>query len=151
MTSSIVRTGAFACVATLVACGGGDKTPAGNQPPSTASGAVWSTTSLTPKSGGKVIVVEAMTDEAGQNRFSPNDVSANAGDVIRFTLKLGVHNVHFLPDSNAAGNGGFPVDASDLLQLPGQTVEVIAGAPGRYYFQCDPHAALGMTGHVTIK
>jgi plastocyanin len=24
-------------------------------------------------------------------------------------------------------------------------------APGKYYFQCDPHAALGMKGHVEVE
>jgi plastocyanin len=24
-------------------------------------------------------------------------------------------------------------------------------APGNYYFQCDPHAALGMIGHVDVE
>jgi len=24
-------------------------------------------------------------------------------------------------------------------------------APGTYYFQCDPHAALGMKGHLIVE
>ena len=39
--------------------------------------------------------------------------------------------------------------ASALLQLPGQTADLkVTLAPGKYYFQCDPHAALGMKGHL---
>jgi plastocyanin len=152
MSTSIIRTGTLSLVVALVACGGGDKSsPATPTPAATTAGATWSTTPLTPKANGKVVVIETMTDESGNNQFSPKDVTVSAGDVLRFTLKMGVHGVHFVADSNPAGNGGFPTDPSDLLQLPGQTVEVMAATPGRYYFQCDPHALLGMTGHVTVK
>ena len=76
----------------------------------------------TPDAGGKVIPVEVLTDEAGNNVFRPNVIHARRGDVIRFTLKQGVHNVDFLADSNS-DKSGLP-RASDLLQLPGQTYDV---------------------------
>ncbi|MFL5576746.1 MAG: plastocyanin/azurin family copper-binding protein [Gemmatimonadaceae bacterium] len=39
-----------------------------------------------------------------------------------------------------------------MLQLPGQTIDVkVNWAPGTHYFQCDPHAALGMVGHVKVE
>jgi plastocyanin len=98
---------------------------------------------------GKIIVVEAYSDANG-NYFKPNEIEAHRGDVLRFTLKAGVHNVNFLPDSNP-GKTGLPA-ASDLLQLPDQTYDVkVTFAKGRYYFQCDPHAALGMKGHVKVE
>jgi plastocyanin len=41
---------------------------------------------------------------------------------------------------------------SEFLQLPGQTYEyVVSLAPGKYYFQCDPHALLGMIGHLEVE
>lgn len=111
-------------------------------PPSTASAAV-------PGAGGKVIVIEAISDEKG-NYFKPNEIEAHKGDLLRFTLKVGVHNVDFLPDSNA-GKSNLP-PASAMLQLPGQTVDIpVTFAEGTYYFQCDPHVALGMKGHVKVK
>lgn len=61
-----------------------------------------------------------------------------------------MHNVHFLPDSNA-GKAALP-PASDMLQMPGQTYDVnVSFEPGRYYFQCDPHALLGMKGHLKVE
>ena len=103
----------------------------------------------TPAPGGNVIVIEAISDEKG-NYFSPNQLEAHKGDVLRFTLKVGVHNVHFLPDSNAIKTGLPP--ASEMLQLPGQTYDVpVNFAEGTYYFQCDPHAALGMHGRVKVE
>lgn len=98
---------------------------------------------------GKVIVVKLITDETS-NRFEPNKIEAHRGDVIRYTLQAGVHNVHFLPDSNP-GKVGLP-PASDMLQLPGQTLDIpVNFAKGKYYFQCDPHAALGMMGHLEVE
>ena len=77
-------------------------------------------------------------------------IAAHRGDIVRFVLKTGVHNVHFLPDSNP-GRSGLPT-ASQLLQLPGQTHDVaVSFAEGDYYFQCDPHAALGMKGKLEVE
>lgn len=104
---------------------------------------------ITPGPGGKVIVVTATSDEKG-NYFTPNEIEAHKGDVLRFTLKTGVHNVHFLPDSNP-GKKNLPA-ASDMLQLPGQTLDISVNFDeGKYYFQCDPHAALGMKGHLEVE
>jgi plastocyanin len=98
---------------------------------------------------GKVVVVELNSDAQG-NYFKPAKFEVHRGDIIRFTLKSGVHNVHFLPDSNP-GKVNLP-PASDLLQLPNQTLDIpVNFAPGKYYFQCDPHAALGMMGHVEVE
>ena len=41
---------------------------------------------------------------------------------------------------------------SEFLQLPGQTYELlVALAPGKYFFQCDPHALLGMVGRLEVE
>ena len=105
---------------------------------------------LSPDPGGKIIVVQMMTDEQGNNRFDPSEVEAHRGDVVRFTLKQGVHNVNFLPDSNSVKTG-LPA-ATAMLQLPGQTIDLKVTLPaGKYYFQCDPHAALGMKGRLEVE
>lgn len=135
-------------IASLAACSKGEKGGAAD-----TSGAAAATTApggeVKPGPDGKVIVVEATTDEKG-NYFTPSEIEAHKGDVLRYTLKIGVHNVHFLPDSNP-GKTGLP-PASEMLQLPGQTVDIpVNFAAGKYYFQCDPHAALGMKGHLKVK
>ena len=102
-----------------------------------------------PGPGGKIIPVELITDATG-NYFKPKEIDAHKGDVIRYTLTQGVHNVDFLPDSNA-GKTGLP-KPSDMLQLPGQTYDVLVSwDKGTYYFQCTPHALLGMHGHVKVE
>ena len=131
------------------ACGGGAKNAADSMagmpmPPASAT----VNGPIEPTAGAKVIEITMTSDDKG-NYFTPKDVEANPGDVLHFKLTIGVHNVNFLADSNP-GKAGLP-PASALLQLPGQTHDIaVSFAAGTYYFQCDPHAALGMKGHLTV-
>ena len=138
----------------LAACGGKEKSSSDSAqqptPPTGASSSNGFGENLTPDAGGKVIEVHLLTDDQGNNKFEPKELEAHQGDVIRFTLKSGVHNVDFLPDSNTIKTG-LPA-ASAMLQLPGQTTDLkVTLAPGKYYFQCDPHAALGMRAHLEVE
>lgn len=137
-------TGGLAAMMLLVACGGSDA-PA----PATDTPAAQVAAPSVPLTG-DTIVVEMITDAEG-NYFKPANISAKRGDVIRFTLTMGVHNVHFPADSNVGVTGLPPV--SDMLQLPGQTFDMVVAMPagGSYFYQCDPHALLGMVGHVTVE
>jgi plastocyanin len=150
ISRSIVRpcllvTGALAAL-TLTACGGGREREHGNG--EGRPGAEREEQHGTAATG-TVITVQVTSDEKG-NYFSPAEIEAKKGDVLRFTLVTGVHNVHFLADSNA-GKSGLP-PASDMLQLPGQTYDVpLTFGEGTFYFQCDPHVALGMKGHVKVE
>ena len=128
----------------LVACGGKDGAKPSDQEPVKPSG---SGNVATPT--GKVITVAMIADEKG-SRYEPSEIEAHRGDVIRFTLTVGVHNVNFLADSNA-GVANLPAP-SDMLQLPGQTFDLAVNlAAGKtYYFQCDPHVPLGMKGHLKV-
>ncbi len=134
----------------LTACGGkSDTSTDASAPPSGAAAAPAAGGEQTPDAGGSVVEVEMLTDEQGNNIFRPAEVTAKQGDVVRYKLGQGVHNVSFLADSNP-GKSGLP-GPGDMLQLPGQTWDVkVTFAPGRYYFQCDPHALLGMVGHLTV-
>lgn len=145
---------ALAAGVTLAACSGKGAASTGDT--SAAAPAAGASATGTPTAGapaatptGRVITVELNSDGNG-NYFKPAEIEAHRGDVIRYTLKSGVHNVHFLPDSNA-GKSNLP-PASDMLQLPDQTLDVpVNFEKGTYYFQCDPHAALGMKGHLKVE
>lgn len=135
----------LSALAIAAACSGGttgDSSPtAGDKSSAVQSDA--------PKPTGKVVIVEMISDEKG-NYFKPAKLEAHRGDVIRFVLKTGVHNVHFLADSNP-GKTGLP-KASEFLQLPGQELDVpVTFAEGHYFFQCDPHALLGMVGRLEVE
>ena len=135
---------AIVSMISLAGCSGDTKeAPALDTATPTASGGP------TAAASGDTIVVEMWTDGTG-NYYKPNKIEAHPGDVIRYVLKAGVHNVHFLADSNKIKTG-LP-KASDMLQLPEQTYDlVVSMAPGDYYFQCDPHAALGMKGELEVE
>ena len=149
-----LRLATLAALIGLAACGGEPKTATEKAPPAAVNASpatsAFSASPLTPDPGGKVVTIELYSDAVG-NYFKPAEVHVKAGDVIRYTLKVGVHNVHFLADSNA-GRASYPQSPSDMLQLPGQTLDLAVKMPaGTYYFQCDPHAALGMKGHVIVE
>jgi plastocyanin len=144
MTATTRRLLVFSAFA-LGACGGKDAAP----PQATDDEARPAGAEVPATGTGTVIEVKAITDEQG-NRFEPREVEAKPGDVLRIVLVSGVHNLSFPPDKNP-GAQGLP-GPSDLLQLPGQTLDVpISFAPGEYAFQCDPHAALGMTGKLEVE
>lgn len=139
-----IRFSSFAlCAAAVAACGGDAKAPSAESP------AAAPPAQASVKPSGRVIEIEMTTDEKG-NFFTPSKLEADRGDIVRFVLRSGVHNVHFLPDSNP-GKTGLP-PASDFLQIPGQTWDfTVSLAPGHYYFQCDPHAALGMVARLEVE
>lgn len=137
----------YAIAALALAACGGDKaatTPAiETPPPASVDGAATSCATC------KVIPVKMVTSESGTYYFEPKDISANEGDVLRFILVSGVHNVNFLPDSNPRLQD-LP-SASDMMYEQGQIRDVpLDFGTGRFYFQCDPHAMLGMIGHVNV-
>ena len=136
----------------LAACAGEKKDEATDTPPAAAAAQPVTNLgeNLTPDPGGKIITVQMLTDDQGNNRFDPAEIEAHRGDVIRFALKTGVHNMHLLADSNSVKEGLPP--ASQMLQLPGQTVDLKVTMPeGKYYLQCDPHAALGMKAKLEVE
>ena len=140
--------GVFLFVAMALACGGGGE-EAEHEEDEREEAAV-AGGPVQPAPGGKIITVEMITDEKGNNVFRPAEFEAHKGDVIRYTLVVGVHNVNFVADSNP-GVAGLPGPAP-MLQVPGQTFDVlVTWDPGRYTFQCDPHALLGMIGHVKVE
>lgn len=133
----------------MAACSGGDKQGATTASPEANRAAAPAGGPMTPDPGGKIITVEMETTAEGNNVFRPSEFEARRGDVIRYVLVAGVHNAHFLPDSNPEKEG-LP-DEEPLLQLPGQTHDIkVTFGPGKFYFHCDPHYLLGMIGHVTV-
>ncbi len=102
-----------------------------------------------PQAAGRVIEVRMVTDEKG-NYFDPAEITAKQGDVLRFRLVTGVHNVSFSATGDAGG-AGLP-QPSSLLDSAGQTLDVpVRLAPGEYAFRCDPHMPFEMVGKLTVQ
>lgn len=143
---NLLGTAALGLSLFAAACGGDRPADSGDQPAAASS---QEASAPAPAATGRVIEVKMTTDEKG-NYFEPNEIEAKQGDVLRFTLVNGVHNVDFPADRNP-GKSGLP-GPSPMLQLPGQTQDVpVTFEKGEYHFQCDPHAALGMVGKLRVE
>jgi len=124
MKRQLVLTTILVCIA-AAACAPKDAAKGAKSDSSSAAG---SNAAPAAAPTGKTVTVELNSDANG-NYFKPAAFEVHRGDVVRFTLKSGVHNVHFLTDSNA-GKSNLP-PASDMLQLPDQTFDVpVNFAPG---------------------
>ena len=148
LRTSVARFVFAAAAVLLVACGG-EKTPSTDTATGGASNPAAAPSNV-PTPTGTVITIEMITDESG-SYFKPKEIEAKPGDVLKFVLVTGVHNVHFLADSNP-GTANLP-PMSTFAQLPGQEllVPVNFEAGKSYYFQCDPHALLGMVGTLKVE
>lgn len=134
---SVLGIGAFL---SLAGCGGGDAN-AGTVPGGTATGAA------SAAAAGEVHEVRMVSGRG--ELFEPADLTVKAGDVVRFVLVAGVHNASFPAHLNPSG-ANLPA-ATPYLQAPGQTHDMVVDLPpGEYHYQCDPHAALGMVGTLTV-
>jgi plastocyanin len=127
---------ALALTVLVAACGTGDAAQAG-------------TGKAAPTVQPTGTVVEVTMKSVGGEVFGPADLTVNRGDVVRFVLESGVHNVSFPAEQNLAGVK-LP-ETSPYLQVPGQTHDILIDLPaGEYTFHCDPHAVLGMVGKLTV-
>lgn len=139
-------TGLAAAIAMVVTlgCGGDDTSPAGTDRGPRGGAAQAAQVPLTGT------VIEVLMVSGRGELFEPSEIVAQRGDVLRFKLEAGVHNVSFPADRNPRGVA-LP-EASPFLQLPGQTHDITVDMPaGSYFFQCDPHVVLGMTGTLTVR
>jgi plastocyanin len=142
----------------LAACGGGGDSgsagsassePSGSAPAATAEPAAPSGTAA---ATGDTITIRMVTTQNGASgQFEPAQVTAKPGDVLHFVADGGAaHNVSW-PAADNAGKAGLPAP-SPYVTAAGQAVdEVVSMAPGTYNFQCDPHAAMGMKGTLTVS
>lgn len=155
--------GAFA----LFACGGGEKKGADTMAVADTTMAA-PTPSATPGTGagapitGTTHEVRMVGDDKGY-RFEPASITIKAGDGIKFIdVSGGPHNVTFDPSK-------LPEDVKTVLManMPNQmaplsgpllmnaneayTISFAGVKPGTYEFNCTPHLAMGMIGHVTVQ
>jgi plastocyanin len=61
---------------------------------------------------------------------------------IKVEDKAAIHNFHLF------GPGG--LNKKTGISFKGETTWTIKLKPGRYTYQCDPHAAMGMKGHFRV-
>ena len=97
----------------------------------------------------RIITIRMLRDSAGM-RFSPSRIVADSGDTLHFVNGAGRHDVDFVADSNP--RHVILPKTTPLVEKPGATFDIpVDLPPGRYYIQCDPHAEMGMVGHLIVE
>lgn len=159
----------------IVACSGGDKnaqqtsatqndTAAAPATQNTGAAATTGAATTTPTASapitGKTIEVKMIGD--GQTyKFDPANVTIKKGDGIKWIMVSGgPHNVAFINTPDAAKaqlSGNMPNQMKELtspmMMNPNETYTVsFANVPaGKYDYHCEPHAAMGMAGSITVQ
>jgi plastocyanin len=99
-------------------------------------------------------IVISLVDRSGSVPFAfePANFTAQRGDTLRFVqASAQIHNVHFKIQPAGAKLGG--AATSPFLTAKGQSYTVVVDSrftQGKYEIVCDPHAALGMHGFLTV-
>ncbi|HLL82961.1 MAG TPA: plastocyanin/azurin family copper-binding protein, partial [Longimicrobium sp.] len=90
------------------------------------------------------------TQGGASGTFEPANLTVKKGDVIRYVSEgNAVHNVSFPADQNP-GKSNLP--GAGPFKANGETYELqVAMDAGTYNYQCDPHAAMGMKGTLTVQ
>ena len=83
----------------------------------------------------------AVTVGQGGDRFTPNQVSIQAGEKVNWTWASGGHNVQVDAASDRFDSG---------YKSSGGTYSHAFSTPGTYEFYCSPHRGDGMRGTVTV-
>ncbi len=148
-------------VVLLGACGGGENAPATDTATTPAvTPAPTGSAAFAPITGTTHVV--NMVGDATGYRYEPANITAKAGDGIKFVMVSGApHNVGFDPATIPAGSkdqlwANMPnsVDGSSQMFLnPNEewTMSLANLPPGKYPFFCTPHLAMNMRGEITIQ
>lgn len=146
-----------AAVATLGACGGGEK-PAADAAQTAAAPAGGALAAM--PATGKTHEVKMVGDEKGY-RFEPATLTIKAGDAVKFiAISAMPHNVAFTDvpaDSKAQLQANLPEAMGDMMGKmimtanEAYTVSFAGLKAGKYDFTCTPHNANNMKGTITVQ
>ena len=157
MRNAFYKVPVLGMIVLAAACGGGDSAETTNDTPQGSDGTPAVTTdapntsATTPQAQGTVHTVRMTTTQGGASgTFEPANITVKKGDVIKFVSEgNAAHNVSFPADQNA-GKANLPAPSQFLTN--GQSYELqVTMDPGAYKIQCDPHAAMGMVGAITVQ
>jgi plastocyanin len=153
----------------IVACSGGDKKADSTAATTNDTAAAPATTTTATTTGsttaaapitGKTVEVK-MIGDGSTYKFDPAEVTIKKGDGIKWVMVSGgPHNVAFIDTPDAAKaqlSANMPQQMKDLtspmMMTPNETYIVsFANVPaGVYNYHCEPHAAMGMKGKITVQ
>jgi plastocyanin len=153
----------------LVACSGGDKKADSTAAMTNDTAAAPATTTTATTTGsttaaapitGKTVEVK-MIGDGSTYKFDPANVTIKQGDGVKFIMVSGgPHNVAFI-DTPEAAKAQLSANmqqqmkelTSPMMMTPNETYIIsFAKVPaGTYNFHCEPHAAMGMKGSITVQ
>ena len=153
----------------IVACAGGEKKTETTTTTTDTAAAAATTTSTATATGnttaaapitGKTVEIK-MIGDGTTYKFEPANVTIKQGDGIKFIMVSGgPHNVAFI-DTPAAAQAQLSANmqnqmkelTSPMMMTPNETYIVSFGnvPAGVYNFHCEPHAAMGMKGAITVQ
>jgi len=157
----------------IVACGGGgdksavdtaQKNDTAAAPATQNTGAMSTTTTggsvaMAPITG-KTVEVK-MVGDGTTFKFDPANVTIKAGDGVKFTVvSMPPHDIAFTGVSAAAKAqlmANMPNQAKELTSPmmmtanENYTISFAKVPPGTYNYNCEPHAAMGMKGTITVQ
>jgi plastocyanin len=153
----------------IVACSGGDKNAEQTAATTNDTAAAPATTTTATTAGstaamapitGKTVEVK-MIGDGTTYKFDPANVTIKQGDGIKWIMiSGGPHNVAFIDTPAAAQSqlsANMPNQMKDLtspmMMTANETYTVsFANVPaGTYNYHCEPHAAMGMKGTITVQ
>jgi plastocyanin len=153
----------------IVACSGGDKNAEQTAATTNDTAAAPATTTTATTAGstaamapitGKTVEVK-MIGDGTTYKFDPANVTIKQGDGIKWIMVSGgPHNVAFIDTPAAAQSqlsANMPNQMKDLtspmMMTANETYTVsFANVPaGTYNYHCEPHAAMGMKGSITVQ
>ena len=153
----------------IVACSGGDKNAEQTAATTNDTAAAPATTTTATTAGstaamapitGKTVEVK-MIGDGTTYKFDPANVTIKQGDGIKWIMiSGGPHNVAFIDTPAAAQSqlsANMPNQMKDLtspmMMTATETYTVsFANVPaGTYNYHCEPHAAMGMKGTITVQ
>lgn len=158
MRNAFYKLPVLGMIVLAAACGGGDKpaettndTPQGSGETPAVTTDAPNTTATTAPAQGTVHTVRMTTTQGGASgAFEPANITVKKGDVIRFVSEgNAAHNVSFPADQNP-GKSNLPAPSQYLTNGQSYDLQVTMDA-GSYKIQCDPHAAMGMVGAITVQ
>ncbi|MBT6294210.1 MAG: BspA family leucine-rich repeat surface protein [Candidatus Magasanikbacteria bacterium] len=97
--------------------------------------------------GGEGVPDEDVVVNVSSNVFTPNNINIEVGQTVQWVNSGGFHNVNGSQDTFAENPESF---SNGVASNDNWTFSHTFLVPGVYNYQCDPHAASGMVGTVTV-
>jgi plastocyanin len=156
----------------IVACSGGDKNAqqtSATQNDTAAAPATQNTGAMAGANGGTAAMAPVtgtvhevkMIGDGTTYKFDPANITIKAGDGIKWTMVSGgPHNVAFINTPAAVQaqlSANMPNQMKELtspmMMTPNENYNMsFAKIPaGKYEYHCEPHAAMGMAGSITVQ